>query len=398
MAENIFFHQGADHLFNEKTTEKDAIEIIKKKIFDLSNIKNINFLLGAGASADAIPDMKALPDQISKGLNTGKNTLVKKNYADLKAKNKSDLESILGALYAKSIYNENFKKNDKTTEKLINLIKKEIFNQINISFKEINHKKSLTIYKKFYQKITHRNKDLSRANIFTTNNDLLSEKALDELNINFSSGFGGGIERFFNPARFSYTFSRKIDSSNEKFESIDNMVYLYKLHGSINWIENFKSNSFFKIQEVPINFDDSKSLENVMIYPTPLKQNKSLGSPYSDLIREFQKKILLPHSVLFIIGYSFRDEHINNIIYQALASNSTINIVIFGNYTNQPIFKFIDRRIYKIYGEIDDASQKKIKIHYFDYIVKNFLPDLEINREDEILQAFIDQLAKKENK
>ena len=55
-----------------------------------------------------------------------------------------------------------------------------------------------------------------------------------------------------------------------------------------------------------------------MIYPTPAKQNASLGSPYADLFREFQSRIVREQSVLFTMGYAFGDEHINNIIYQAL--------------------------------------------------------------------------------
>ncbi|WP_230988305.1 SIR2 family protein [Bathymodiolus japonicus methanotrophic gill symbiont] len=161
---------------------------------------------------------------------------------------------------------------------------------------------TLSLYKKLYQKVALRNKDLSRINIFTTNNDLFNEKALDNLNINYNNGFGGGLERVFNPARFNYTFSKKIDANLEKFEPLENMVYLYKLHGSISWIEK-EGNSLFNIQEVPIEGGTRKqNKEHVLIYPTPLKQNQSLGSPYSDLIREFQTKLAQPNSVLFIIG------------------------------------------------------------------------------------------------
>ena len=56
----------------------------------------------------------------------------------------------------------------------------------------------------------------------------------------------------------------------------------------------------------------------VMIYPTPMKQNASFGSPYSDLFREFQARIVRDQSVLVVVGYSFNDEHVNNLIYQAL--------------------------------------------------------------------------------
>jgi len=248
-------------------------------------------------------------------------------------------------------------------------------------------------YKLFYQKVALRNKDLSRINIFTTNNDLFNERALDNLNINFNNGFGGGLERVFNPARFQYTFSRKIDPNLEKFEPLENMVYLYKLHGSISWVEK-EGNSLFNIHEIPVEGGRDKTDDNhVLIYPTPLKQNQSLGSPYSDLIREFKMKLAQPNSVLFIIGYSFSDEHLNNIIYQSLASNSSISIVIFGEYPDCPLAKIKDNRIYRIYGVDSDGN----KIHYFENIVKNILPNSDENKEKTLLDEFVKALSSSES-
>lgn len=42
-----------------------------------------------------------------------------------------------------------------------------------------------------------------------------------------------------------------MDTSIEKYEPVENMVNLYKIHGSVNWIEdNSNVNTFFKIREV----------------------------------------------------------------------------------------------------------------------------------------------------
>ncbi|WP_351124341.1 SIR2 family protein [Shewanella sp. T24-MNA-CIBAN-0130] len=232
-------------------------------------------------------------------------------------------------------------------------------------------------------------------NVFTTNNDLLSETALGFLNINYNNGFSSGLSRSFNPARFSYTFSRKIDSGMEKYEPLENMVYLYKLHGSISWVES-DDNSFFNIKEIDVAPCQTPPKNNVLIYPTPLKQNKSLGSPYADLIREFQTKLLLQHGVLIVIGYSFSDEHINNAIYAALASNPSLSVVIFGNYSpSENLTKLTDRRIYQIYGEFEPTIKeeaKAIKIHYFDYIVNKLIPDLDKGRDSDLLEDFIRSL------
>ncbi len=389
--ENIKFYQGLDELSKSKSDE-DCLKLIKQKIFDLSNMKNIHFLFGSGTSTGtkelpAIPTMKDFILKIEAKLAEEQLSTFKK----LKDNNDENLENILGVLYSKRDYLLGVKEEDKANDELIKIIEETIFEEINIDFSKESCEAVIDTYKTFYQKVTYRNKDLSRVNIFTTNNDLFNERVLDNLNINYNNGFGGGLERFFNPARFGYTFSKKIETSIEKYEALDNMIYFYKLHGSINWIEK-DGNSLFNIQEINIKHTDDKPEESVLIYPNPLKQSKSLTSPYTDIIREFQKKLLLQNSVLFVIGYSFSDDHLNNIIYQALSSNSSISIVIFGNY-NKPIFKIDDKRIYKIYGQIGEQ-----KIHYFKYIVNEFIPNLNENKDVNILKDFIEKLDKVKEK
>lgn len=385
---NVKFFQGLDELLKNKG-DADTLKLIKQKIFDLSNMKNIHFLFGAGVSAGAIPTMKEFIVEIEEKIKD--KPLQSETFKKLKKNNNENLEDILGILYSKRDYQLGVKEEDKDTDELIKIIEETIFEKININFSETSCEAVIDTYKTFYQKVTYRNKDLSRVNIFTTNNDLFNERVLDNLNINYNNGFGGGLERFFNPARFGYTFSKKIETSIEKYEALDNMIYLYKLHGSINWIEK-EGNSLFNIQEINIKHTDIKPTESVLIYPNPLKQSKSLTSPYTDIIREFQKKLLLQNSVLFVIGYSFSDDHLNNIIYQALSSNSSISIVIFGDY-DKPIFKIDDKRIYKIYGEVESK-----KIHYFKYIVDEFIPNLNENKDSNILKDFIEKLSETKEK
>ena len=113
---------------------------------------------------------------------------------------------------------------------LISHIESEMYSKINVDLSSDNAVKAIDVYKILYQKLALRNKDLSRLNIFTTNNDLFNEKALDSLNINYNNGFSGGLDRVFNPARFHYTFSKKIDTNLEKFEPLDNMVSVSYTH------------------------------------------------------------------------------------------------------------------------------------------------------------------------
>lgn len=79
-------------------------------------------------------------------------------------------------------------------------------------------------------------------------------------------------------------------------------------------------------------------------------------------------------NILITIGYSFSDEHINNLVYQALTIPS-FRIVIFGNLDNPKIkelYDLDDPRIWIIGGE-----EEKISYHYFQHIVEKVLPNIE---------------------
>ena len=281
------------------------------------------------------------------------------------------------------------------------------------SKEQTKYRLTLDTYKAFYQKVVYRNKDLSRVHIFTTNNDLFNEAALDELGILYTNGFTPGLQRFFNPALFNFTYSKRMDVSIDKYEPIDNMVYLYKLHGSVNWRDlqastsPNSSNKLFSIQEVYSNEDYPNTMEVkdvCLVYPAPTKQNLSLGSPYVDLIRLFQEKLLEHNSVLFVCGYSFSDEHINNVIYRALAVNASLNLVILNDLGNDhPLRKTKDSRVYNIWSDCseeksNDANHAEGKkeekkginhIHFFSEVVGNLLTALDQERSDTVLEEFV---------
>lgn len=423
---SILFNQGNTDQIIGIANDDEKIKKIKDKIQELFNMKNICFLFGAGTSNGAIPIMSKLFEQVTNKLDKEGNENLKAYFEQLNQDQiKNNLEEVLGLLYSEHNFLKATLTEDELEENpcvlLIKLIENEIFTSINIDITHSNSKEILDTYKSFYQKVTLRNKDLARVNVFTTNNDLFNEYAMDSLNINYINGFSGGLTKFFNPGLFNYTFSKRMDTSIEKFEPVENMVYLYKIHGSVNWTEDLNNtNTFFNIKEIPYSQENTNA-HSVLVYPAPTKQNKSLGSPYVEMFREFQKKLLEQHTVLFVIGYSFSDEHINNIIYQALAINSTINVVVFGNVKGN-ITKIKDNRIFNIYGKIprvidetesineeqlpEESANTEVdptpntivtppstdKIHYFNYIVENFIPNVDLyKKQDEILVDFIKQ-------
>lgn len=406
---NLTVSQGTSDFFQGSKDFDKNLALLKDKIRELFNLKNVNFLFGSGTSSGAIPTMLKLYKELHFEKDEKE---MKREFDCIVKKEGNNLEKCLNVMYSARSYYSGLEDSDEEEQKriesekslyesLIKKIEKHIFNSINISFESEDEQKVLAYYKTFYQKLALRNKDNSRIRVFTTNNDLFNETALDALNIHYINGFSGGLHRYFNPAIFNYTWSKRMDTSIDKYEPVENMVYLYKTHGSVNWRETKDAgNNYFEIEEVVPS--ETEADGSVLIYPTPTKQDKSLGSPYVDLFREFQNKLLEPHSVLFVIGYSFSDRHVNDIIYRALATNSTINVVIFGTKPNEaerknkPIFFIDDNRIFTISGTEYKDEEKKEKIgtiNHFDYIVNNLIPNLDaFRKDDDLLNKFVQSL------
>ena len=254
----------------------------------------------------------------------------------------------------------------------------------------------IELYKQFYRKLLSRNSTLPRLNIFTTNYDLYSERAMDLLGIHYVNGFTGGISKFFNPAIFNYALAEKMDLSQSKWSVIDNFFYLYKIHGSVNWIEADGENKLFKVKEIQEpTFGELKEKDTIMIHPTPLKYNASLGSPYSDLFREFQKKLMQNNNILVTIGYSFSDEHINNLIFQAFTIPS-FRLIVIGEPTDKnaigKLLDLNDSRIWIIGEKWPDGKDNYTPLYFFKNFVEQILPDLTAEDLDHKMEATINNL------
>lgn len=408
----LYFYKGSKNVLKTKEDIRDKISLVKKEIAKILDIKNLSFLFGAGISSYykdvkddvleyltstniGIPAMKPMAEEFySKKLEKEDNIFLSKIKVDIKKDLfKDNLEKFLEILFSlRFVYEkqEDIDNLDKVTL-LITKTKKFILEKCINEYNIKNHPELMNIYKKFYKKLVYRDNNLSQTNIFTTNYDLYNEISLDQLGIIYSNGFAGNIERYFNPTVFNYAFAEQMELSNNKWNVIDNFIYLYKIHGSVNWIEDENPNKMFKIREIqnPTPYDNT-----VMIYPTPLKQNASFGSPYSDLFREFQKKLMQQNNILITLGYSFSDEHINNLIYQALTI-PTFRLVVLGDATKGNIKKLLeldDPRIWIIGGE--DTSGKE-KIHYFEYFVNHFLPDISEEEITNSVEKVITELINK---
>jgi len=241
-------------------------------------------------------------------------------------------------------------------------------------------------HEKFVKKILQRPLNLKRANIFTTNYDLAFEYAFDKLGVHNISGFSGFQKRTFKPETFEYDIFFPGSTTQGKVQKIEKVLKYYKIHGSLTWIkENPSPNNVYGISEVPIEqIRTGGGYENIMIYPTTAKKSFTLDFPYSELFRQFSATISQSQSTLITYGYSFSDEHINDIIYQALTIPSFTLVIIDFNGTkgSKEILKLKelnDPRIIIIQGE---------KLGSLPFFVESLLPDLiEANTYERIAET-----------
>ena len=153
---------------------------------------------------------------------------------------------------------------------------------------------------------------------FTTNYDLLLEEALEDCRVAFFDGFTGVRRPFFDLRAM------------EEDRLPSRWARVWKLHGSLNWYHHPSRGVLRGIQ--------TENEFQRVIHPSHLKYEESRRMPYLAMIDRLRAFLRQPSSALVISGYSFRDEHLNEVIIQALQGNpSAIAFgLLFGELSKYP--------------------------------------------------------------
>jgi hypothetical protein len=138
--------------------------------------------------------------------------------------------------------------------------------------------------------------------VFTTNYDLLMEQAFEDCRVPYFDGFAGVRRPFFDLRAM------------EEDMLPPRWARLWKLHGSVNWHQVANKGVFRGVAE-----DRAKRV----IHPSHLKYQESRRMPYLAMIDRLRAFLKLPTATLILCGYSFRDEHINEVIVQGLQCTHT---------------------------------------------------------------------------
>ena len=143
--------------------------------------------------------------------------------------------------------------------------------------------------------------------IFTTNYDYLVEIGLESLDVPYYDGFTGSYEPFFDA------------TSLEEMDFLSRQTKLWKIHGSLGLLES-KSSYGDKI------IRKGSDTDALLVYPSMLKYRNSKKMPYAAYMDRLYSFLKQDDAVLFICGYSFGDEHINERILSALSISSTSHV------------------------------------------------------------------------
>jgi hypothetical protein len=159
---------------------------------------------------------------------------------------------------------------------------------------------------------------LRTQDVFTTNYDLVIERYFDhraQMRDSLKHGFVLRGNRMVWDPRAGFGYEWEQDTTN-----------LVKLHGSID--QSFFLDGIEKRQVEPDRgFYQSPAFEEMMIFP--VHEKYATHSPYFDLLSLLRQRLAV-EPVCVAIGFSFRDEAVNNAFVDALRANPDLKIVYIG--------------------------------------------------------------------
>lgn len=327
---------------------KNERQVVADYVASLLQVHNLVILIGSGASFHLDSPQtrnlknKAVVDLIESASQTIE-TADRELLSFLNPTDSGDLEKLLNGLQLAAslaeqatLSNVTFGEGASTksfTREQINSLK----GKINVAFAkacELPRRDSsladpLAAHRQFFSRIVRsRRSNLPRTKVFTTNYDLVIERALDQLGYPYIDGFSGTVDRRLNLAYYGLDFHRVETASQQVVARADSALYLHKIHGSLNWKAVVDGSAGVTTLEVIQVAEGSASVdEPVLIYPTTAKEGDSLSYPYSDLMRLLSDAVQQNDTAVITIGYGYSDPHINRILLRSLAINPALNIL-----------------------------------------------------------------------
>ena len=161
-------------------------------------------------------------------------------------------------------------------------------------------------------------------------------RPLDIISVNYDTC----IEQFCNVRKLVYQDGFDVNWNPKTFATEHTDVRLYKLHGSVIWYQSDRG-GYIKLpvmtKESEIRLVTGEKAENLMLYPM---QKWDYAEPLLELLVEIKHRLESETcKFLIIVGYSFRDDHIRRLLWDAARRNRGLNCIL------------IDPKAYQIYSD-----------------------------------------------
>ncbi|MGF1924723.1 MAG: SIR2 family protein, partial [Bacteroidia bacterium] len=200
--------------------------------------------------------------------------------------------------------------------------------------------------------------------------DLFLDKTLEDMNLEYNDGFSGKLHPVFSTSNYRKSIFQKSPHYENRAELP--LFNLFKLHGSVTWKQDddkiiFDSNLSILNEISSVNVDGKviqdfnngnvpKAITELerevgtksLVYDTSLKQfneaydklviinptkekfiTTTVQYTFYELLRMYSNELEKENSILFVMGFSFADEHIREITKRVANSNPTLLICIF---------------------------------------------------------------------
>ena len=290
----------------------------------LAYAKKIGFFFGAGTScALNVPNIEKLTEEIEKAL-TGD---LKKNFKNIK----DDLKATIKTVNIEDILNHTRRIREITRDQkdkqylavtgdAAKELDKEVCKAIYSVITAAEEKADLTIPIKFFAWLNILKLEHAKE-LFTTNYDLIVERSLEASQIPYFDGFVGSYEPFF--------WQESVEQPVGPSDITRNWIRVWKIHGSLSWF--WKADATNKSQKILRvgKFDKpSNADQELVIYPSKEKYDSSRKQPFIAYFDRLQQYLLQGELLFIFAGYSFSDQHINDIVFNCLRQNKRLFCVV----------------------------------------------------------------------
>jgi len=311
---------------------------------DSDNGNDVIFFFGAGASIDAgIPDTYTFVEEFSAEIDSKHSTMyfplerileIRKKFNEKHyGKAEVDVEQLLVTLEHLENMDDEILLDFYEEKRLDTDIKHRDVCYLRDLLEEFIRKRAIVKEEQYLDYLKELLKFIPPSlEIYSVNYDTCIEQLSHQSGMKYTDGF----DIYWNPDKF-----------REEYD-----IKLLKLHGSVIWYES-KTKEYLKIpvqafiedKQITLKLITGEDVKPLLIYPM---QKWEYIEPLTELQLMFKKRLVDKRTaVLVVVGYSFRDEYIIRMLWDAARANENLYIILI-NPNAQRIFeeklRFLDRR------------------------------------------------------